>query len=164
VSSPIAIVATPQVAAQVASPSAQSSALHPNQASHTYRDYLHHLKSLLIPSKSFLVSIKAQLPPCFAQQRLAYPCGAGTTGRVKAEQDWPCLWTGLSLRACASALISWLIQTCHNLGVWSSPRLPQNQPPLLSPNHISSFPLPLIVSHPIPATALSCFGSQNYSF
>lgn len=71
------------------------------QASHAYCDFLHHHKSLLIPSKPFLVSVKVRLPPCFAQRGLAEPREAGTIGRVKAEQDWPCLWAGRSPHPCA---------------------------------------------------------------
>lgn len=91
------------------SPSAQPGAPDPGQASHALCDFLHHHKSLLIPSKPFLVSIKAQLPPCFAQQGLVQPHGAGTTGRAKAEQVWLRLWTGLPLHPCTPDLISWLI-------------------------------------------------------
>lgn len=82
-SSPTAIAVIPQVSAQEASPSVQPNVPDPGQASHAYCDFLHHHKSLLIPSKPFLVSIKVQRPPCFAQWGLAQLCGAGTAGRTR---------------------------------------------------------------------------------
>lgn len=114
----------------------------PGQASHAYCVFFHRHKSLLIPSKPFLVSIKAQLPPCFSWRGLVQPHGAGTvTERRQSRTGWPCLCTGVSPHPCAPALIPWLIQAHHKLGVG----LPQR---LLSPNVISCFPTLCLSSTP----------------
>lgn len=121
----------------------------PGQASHAYCVFFHRHKSLLIPSKPFLVSIKAQLPPCFSWRGLVQPHGAGTvTERRQSRTGWPCLCTGVSPHPCAPALIPWLIQAHHKLGVG----LPQR---LLSQCY-QLFSHPLLVFYPIQITIPLC--------
>lgn len=78
-----------QMPTHMASPSVPPGAPDPGQASHAYCDFLHPHKSLLIPSKPFLISIEAPLPLCFAQWGLAQSRGAGPQEEGRQSRTGP---------------------------------------------------------------------------
>lgn len=130
-SSPLAITATPQCP-------------DPGQASHTYCVFFYQHKSLLIPSKPFLVSIKAQLPPCFSWQGLVQPHGAGTVTGPRQSRT-----------ACAQASPH---VPCPDST--ANPNLPRTRSGAATEAALSRcyqlFSHPLLVFHPIPVATPLC--------